>query len=92
VTPLHKKILEKCQVIPDEEYDGGDVNFAQCVIAGNAGRGRENQKLLPIISSLLEQNERLTSALTEACNGCVDQSDAFNANAKELERLASGGG
>ena len=84
--PLHKKILEKCSFEDNALTDDYEWN-AEILTARKISK-----KFIPIISSLLEQNERLTSALTEACNGCVDQSDAFNANAKELERLASGGG
>ncbi len=107
MTPLHKKILE---------------NIPRCAkYAAHPQAVWFEVHWLPIISSLLEQNERLVEALEEAAealanhaedighyfeNECLpteseavaiglrakEANQALTANAKELERLASGGG
>lgn len=121
MTPLHQKILEKCEkVTPFLEIETNGIVYANF----NSVK-EENTRLLPIISSLLEQNERLVEALRGAVIEANNQLGMYcrsykkepfdtgilleihihetierlnkydlvrTANAKDLERLASGGG
>jgi hypothetical protein len=64
MTPT-QKILERAKFVPDVEDSCGDSAFEACVNAGNAGRARESEKLLPIITSLLSVIECQRSALED---------------------------
>lgn len=104
MTPLHKKILERAQFdhqFVAKKFDQHGFSSSGGFSAAQRVSREENARLLPIISSLLEANQRLMYVLELI--GCGDfrgdrykctctRCKALTANADLLERIAGGGG